>query len=135
MPFCLMKIVSIYQIWTYSTLYFVSVSNFIFLEQNLLVFIKPYRRFKINSFFFLVHSWITVSFHLVVKWTSFSIKAAITATNPGEEENQVSNMEQFENEDDAVSVKRKKASKGKSEVKKLKSKKAKKVKGEVHVDV
>ncbi|KMT11223.1 hypothetical protein BVRB_5g110570 isoform A [Beta vulgaris subsp. vulgaris] len=70
----------------------------------------------------------------VVFDSSFS-EEAITATNPGEEENQVLNMEQFENEDDAVSVKRKKASKGKSEVKKLKSKKAKKVKGEVHVDV
>ena len=41
---------------------------------------------------------------------------------------------QLENDDDITPVKRKKVSKGKSEVKKHKSKKSKKVKGEVDID-
>lgn len=62
-------------------------------------------------------------------------EAAIVATDPRKDETQVSNEEQFQNEDDALPVKRKKASKGRSEFKKQKSKKGKKVKGEVHEDV
>uniref|UniRef100_A0A803M860 Transducin/WD40 repeat-like superfamily protein n=1 Tax=Chenopodium quinoa TaxID=63459 RepID=A0A803M860_CHEQI len=70
---------------------------------------------------YIIHGMINI-------WTETTI-----AIDPHKDEIHVSNEEQFQNEEDALPVKRKKASKGKIEAKK-KSKKVKKVKDEVHVE-
>uniref|UniRef100_A0A803MN54 Transducin/WD40 repeat-like superfamily protein n=1 Tax=Chenopodium quinoa TaxID=63459 RepID=A0A803MN54_CHEQI len=70
----------------------------------------------------------------VVFDSNFSNEETTIATDPHKDEIHVSNEEQFQNEEDALPVKRKKASKGKIEAKKKKSKKVKKVKDEVHVE-
>uniref|UniRef100_A0A803M853 Uncharacterized protein n=1 Tax=Chenopodium quinoa TaxID=63459 RepID=A0A803M853_CHEQI len=70
----------------------------------------------------------------VVFDSNFSNEETTITIDPHKHEIHVSNEEQFQNEEDALPVKRKKASKGKIEAKKEKSKKVKKVKDEVHVE-
>lgn len=71
----------------------------------------------------------------VVFDSNFSDEETVVGTDAPKEELQVSNVEESKKEDDnALPVKRKKSSKGRSEGKKQKSKKVKKVNGEVHDD-